>query len=467
MKQRWGAMMLIAVLSFVCGGWLVRREPSADGDVYQRARLFEDVLTTIQKHYVDTTSETELYRQATQQLITSLRDPYAELLVGDAYRQYREQIAGTRRQSDSETGRGRGIGPTTGVLLSPGEVRVPAVGVATLLDHGIGYVALRTVSRSASAEVAEAIEALRASGMKRLVLDLRFNPGGLISEGTAVADLFLDRGDTIATTRGRIAEHSRVYIDRSMQRWPDLPVVVLVNRGTASAAELITTALQDHDRAAVIGMNSYGKGVVQTTFRLGDDVALKLTTARWYGPSGRSIQRPLPAGLAEWAPLLVPGETPGAALGRFRSSAGRPLPASAGIVPDLIVRQTPLTEDERQFVGVAAADPAMLHRILADCARDLKSRQRPATEAFVVTAEMRAAVRTQLERDGVHIAEPIFSAATAYVDQTIGYAVAREVFGEAAETRRRARDDRQLTTAASLLIHARTAGDPIALAATR
>jgi carboxyl-terminal processing protease len=451
MKKRVGAMAFVAILSFLTGGWLLRREASADGDLYQRARLFEDVLTTIQKHYVDSTSAPELYREATEQLVNSLHDPYAELLTGDSYRQYREQVTGTRRAT------------TTGSIDGPGEIRVPAVSAAALLPHGVGYVALHAISQDAADEVAQAVSTLRSKGMRSLVLDLRYDPGGLISEGAAVADLFLDRGDTIAVTRGRTPEHSKVYLDREAQRWPDLPVAVLVNRGTASAAELITTALQDHDRAAIIGQATYGKGVVQTTFKLGDDVALKLTTARWYGPSGRSIQRPLPTTQAEWAPLIVQGDSLRAL--RFRSSAGRPLASAQGVVPDVAVKQAQLTDRERDFLSALGTDMALYHDVLNGYAKDLKRVHRPAAVGFTVTPEMRDEVRTRLARGGVRVPDEVYEGASAYLAQEIGYAIAREAFGAAAETRRRARDDRQLAAAEEILIRSHGAGDAVALTA--
>jgi len=128
--------------------------------------------------------------------------------------------------------------------------------------------------------------------MRTLVLDLRNDPGGLIKQGVQVAELFLPKGDTIVVTRGRTTEHSRVYVASGGEKWPDLGLVVLVNDGTASSAELVAGALQDHDRAAVIGLPTYGKGVLQTTYPLSSDMAIKLTTARWFTPSGRSINRP-------------------------------------------------------------------------------------------------------------------------------------------------------------------------------
>ena len=132
---------------------------------------------------------------------------------------------------------------------------------------------------------------MKRKGMKSLILDLRHNPGGLLDQGVKVADLFLDTKQEIVATRGRARGSTKEFFDDARQAWPELPIVVLVNDGTASAAEIIAGALQDHDRAVVVGTPTFGKGLVQTLFPLGEGVALKLTTARWYTPSGRTIQR--------------------------------------------------------------------------------------------------------------------------------------------------------------------------------
>jgi hypothetical protein len=119
---------------------------------------------------------------------------------------------------------------------------------------------------------------------------LRSNPGGLRDEAVQAADLFLDPGQEILESRGRAPGDNHRWKDLSPQRWRTMPLVVLVNGGTASAAEIIAGALQDHDRALLAGDTTYGKGIVQTVFPLTSETALRMTTARWYTPSGRSIQ---------------------------------------------------------------------------------------------------------------------------------------------------------------------------------
>ena len=136
----------------------------------------------------------------------------------------------------------------------------------------------------------EALKAMDEDNLKGLVLDLRGNPGGLLNEAVAVADHFLPKGDVIVSHKGRAsAEH--VYTARNGNHGRDYPIVVLVNRNSASAAEIVSGALQDHDRAWVLGDNTFGKGLVQTVYPLVENTGLALTTAKYYTPSGRLIQR--------------------------------------------------------------------------------------------------------------------------------------------------------------------------------
>jgi carboxyl-terminal processing protease len=160
-----------------------------------------------------------------------------------------------------------------------------------LLGSTIGYVELATFSERASRELRRAVDSLRGVGARSLILDMRENPGGLLEQGIAVADLFLNAGQTIASTRGRVAESTVEYDDTEGQPWPKMPVVVLVDSGTASAAEIVAGALQDHERAVIVGSPTYGKGSAQSIFPLPQERALKLTTARWFTPDGRTIER--------------------------------------------------------------------------------------------------------------------------------------------------------------------------------
>jgi carboxyl-terminal processing protease len=271
--------------------------------------------------------------------------------------------------------------------------------------------------------------------MKRLVLDLRQNPGGLIPQAVAMADLFLDPGDSIALTRGRTAEHSRVYVDRLPQAWPRMPVALLVNRNTASAAELLAGALQDHDRARIVGTATYGKGVIQTTFPLGEEVAVKFTTSRWYTPSGRSIQRS--------DSVQQDGR-------RFRSSRGRALPAGEGIVPDVVaapVRPAAALVVDRGF----GTDLPIFEAVLDAYVKELKARGGAQMRAAVVTPAMMEELWARLEAAGSQTPRRIYDRIAPYVRETFSDAMVQAVWGEEPALRRRLSADAQVHAALNAL----------------
>ena len=159
------------------------------------------------------------------------------------------------------------------------------------LEPGYGYVRLAQFQERSDRDVQRAMEKLaaEASGLKGLVLDLRNNPGGLLNQAVRVSDLFLDSG-MIVYTDGRIESQKQKFFAQKEGTWMDFPLVVLVNGGSASASEIVAGALQDHKRAVVLGTKSFGKGSVQTILPLDDNSALRLTTARYFTPKGRSIQ---------------------------------------------------------------------------------------------------------------------------------------------------------------------------------
>jgi carboxyl-terminal processing protease len=297
--------------------------------------------------------------------------------------------------------------------------------------------------------------------MKSLVLDLRGDPGGLINEGVRVASLFLRPGDTVAISQGRSSVHSKTYLAGQSGGWEGLRLALLVNHGTASSAELIAGALQDHDRAVILGTPTFGKGVLQTTYPLGEEVAIKLTTARWFSPSGRTVQRPKANG--EGAPG---NRTPAQAPQIFHSNAGRPIPDGSGILPDLTVRGTPRSDAERALLGALGEDLGLFRNVLSGFAADLRKTPRaPKFESFRVTEEMRSQVFERSQQIGLELPRATFDNASAYVDEQLGYEITRALFGPLAEARRRALSDRQMQTAVRLLRRARTQEEALAIAA--
>lgn len=170
------------------------------------------------------------------------------------------------------------------------EITNPTVDSAIMLKPGIGYIHINNFYETTNDELTAALKSLEKAGLKGLVLDLRDNPGGILDQAVAVSDHFLAKGQLIVYQYGRAAREQRYYA-RHGNQGDDYPMVVLVNRYTASAAEIVTGALQDHDRALILGEPSFGKGLVQSVFLLSEHAGLALTTAHYYTPSGRLIQR--------------------------------------------------------------------------------------------------------------------------------------------------------------------------------
>jgi carboxyl-terminal processing protease len=222
-----------------------------------------------------------------------------------------------------------GVGPLSLNVEREPVAAGPAIS-GSMLSAGVGVVRISRVPRGAADSVATAVDGLRESGMQSLVLDVRRAVGGQLADAVAIADLFLDSGTVILSTRGRTASDARQLIDSSAARFPDLPLVVLIDQGTAGAAEAVAGALQDHDRAAVLGSRSFGRGVTQRDFPLGSGASVRLTTAFWYTPNGRQIQLAEQNGAADSVPPPS-----------VKSVAGRTLVGGGGITPHQEVEAEP------------------------------------------------------------------------------------------------------------------------------
>ncbi len=174
-------------------------------------------------------------------------------------------------------------------------IKLESVPYAFMIDEDakVGYVRITNFARTTATELKTAIDSLKVQGMKRLLIDLRYNPGGLLSSAKDVSELFLKEGQLIVYTKGRYMRNNLSYYatGQSEADWDDTPLLVLVNGSSASASEILSGAIQDHDVGLIAGQTTFGKGSVQTVFDLPPDRALKLTTARYYTPSGRSIHR--------------------------------------------------------------------------------------------------------------------------------------------------------------------------------
>lgn len=244
-----GALILGAAASAVFMQTVAPQGPAraANSDIYKQLQLFGDVFDRVRSDYVEQPDDSKLIDSAISGMLTSL-DPHSSYLNAKSFRDMQVQTRG-------EFG---------------------GLGIEVTMENGVEK-AIRELNQSIGAN------------LKGYVVDLRNNPGGLLDQAISVSDTFLDRGE-IVSTRGRNAEETQRFNSRSGDLVNGVPIVVLMNGGSASASEIVAGALQDHKRAKIIGTRSFGKGSVQTIIPLGGSGAIRLTTARYYTPSGQSIQ---------------------------------------------------------------------------------------------------------------------------------------------------------------------------------
>ncbi len=527
-RQRIVVTTLVAVIAFASGGWLMQRQGGGGGQgdptVYQQARLFDDVLAHVADYYVDSLDERQLYRMAIDGMLRELRDPYTSFLDGRELRSLTEATTGnyggvglqievrdgaivvvaplpetpaeragirtgdrivsvndssTQRFNQDQAVRALrgpagsevhlgvervGVQELISYHLTRAVIHSRAVRLATMLDNNVGYIELYGFSEMTANELSAAIDSLKAAGMKALVLDLRWNPGGLLEEGIQVSDMFLDPGQEIVATRGRAQGATRTYSDRAPQRYPNLPLVVLVNGATASASEIVAGALQDHDRAVIVGTTSFGKGLVQSVFPLSNSASLKMTTSKWYTPSGRSIQRPF-----RTADERDPDEDvrPDSAVrDTFKTDHGRAIRGGGGIAPDVVVRPDSAEVVARNRLQTALGRNVVKYTdALAAFALDPQRRQQIANPMFQVTPNMREQFLALLRQRGVQLDQQTINATWPLMDKQLAAQTARFVFGRAGEVQRLSTDDPVLATATRLAARAHSPAELFTLAA--
>jgi carboxyl-terminal processing protease len=218
--------------------------------------------------------------------------------------------------------------------LSPAEVNMPSVDQAFLLEPGIAYIHVSSFDQKTAREIASAVERLGGADLKGVLLDLRNNFGGVLDSAVQAASLFLPAEQAVLTVRGR-SRPEKTENTRPVGARFETPLIVLINGNTASAAEVLAAALQEHDRALIVGQPSFGKGVVESVSELSEGTGLVLTTAHYFTPCGRSLQRPIPGTLL--AEATAGGDPASGARPEFRTAAGRPVTSGGGITPDVLV----------------------------------------------------------------------------------------------------------------------------------
>lgn len=392
----------IIIFSLVFG-FIIGQRVWAKPDTYSLLRIFNKILKDVEENYVDEVSTDSLIKGAINGMIGTLKDPHTQYLSKEEYEQLRVSTEGefggigaqigTREEKivvisplegtpayraglmpgdhivmvDSVPTKGKSVDlvvkqirgtPGTKVLLTIQREGIPdpfnveitravikleAVPYYGMIADNIGYIYLANFSRTADAEFKTGLDSLFAWGAKKIVFDLRGNSGGLLQEGIAISEFFLQQNKDIVTTKGRI-EQPRTF--KSMKSYPygEFPMVTLVDGGSASASEIVAGALQDWDRSLIIGTYTFGKGSVQNVIPLEDGGALKLTTARWYTPSGRCIDKPF--AMEETSLVSAPKVDTSKKNIYITLNLKRKVYGNGGITPDIVIEPQKLTKLE-------------------------------------------------------------------------------------------------------------------------
>lgn len=520
-RKRLATIVGLITLPLGIGAFVLQGQArSTDGP-----RLFGQVLRYVEQYAVDSLSDAQAYEKAARGLVKNLNDPYADLyspeqLASFQRNQLGNNYGGLGMQIQSQDGlitvtqvfpgtpgerggiqagdrimvvdsvavSGMRVEEVSSRLIGPpgtkvsvafaregvsepikgtftrAIIQVPAVPYTMMLEDGVGYLPLQRFNESAAGQVEKAVRQLRSRGAKSVVLDLRGNPGGSLDQALGIVNLFLAPNAEIASVRHRGRQPEIFRTDRS-SIIDSTSMVVLIDNGSASASEIVAGALQDHDRALVLGTSSFGKGLVQTLYPLDGGWAIKLTTGKWYTPSGRSIQgehKQLEDGrFVEFVPDSAETDSSKRARPVFHSTSGRIVYGGGGITPDVLIRSDTLSDPEQEFLRALGPKWPTFYNTVFGYARELKGAV-PAD--FEVTLEWLDAVYQRVQRTDVTVERATYDAAEPFVSQFIERQVASLAFGDSLVFRRAIPRDRQLQTALDYLRRGRTQRELLALA---
>jgi carboxyl-terminal processing protease len=305
------------------------------------------------------------------------------------------------------------------------EIPRHSVDINFLLKPGIGYIRLSGFNETTDHEIAEALKQLNASSLDGLILDMRGNPGGLLNEAVAVGDMFLDKHQLIVSHHGRTSPERSYYAVRGNQGMT-VPLVILVNNNSASATEIVSGAVQDHDRGLIVGETTFGKGLVQTVTPLSENTGLALTTARYYTPSGRLIQRDYKSiSLYEYHyERKVPEHPTEVRL----TDSGRQVTGGGGITPDITVTAPKLTKFQQQLLRSDVFFPAETG--VGGFTRFFLGSKPAITKDFEVDDNLMKAFRDFLTKHNVRYTEPDVADNLDWIKRKIKQEVFMSSFGQ-------------------------------------
>jgi len=491
------AVIFAILVSALVGGLFGRNALATDDKIPEHYRAFTAALNAIETNYVDKVESEALVTSSIRGMLSTL-DPHSSYFTPREYAQMRERQEGRyygigvsiqvfdgdvtamnvfegspaykkgiRRgdilaRVEGEDAKGwtvdqaqrklrgpkgtlvhvdvkrRGYEQMIPFELSRDEVYIPTVPAYFMIDATTGYIRMQDFGENTDRDVKHALRDLAGKGMRRLLFDVRANPGGPLDQAIKVANEFLPKGKMIVYTRGRIANSDQDYRATEESEFTEIPIVLLANRNSASAAEIVTGALQDHDRAYVVGETTFGKALVQSVYRITAGAGLALTTAHYYTPSGRLIQRPWDASFDEYLSYSLRDQDsskPHNPSDLKHTDAGRPVYSGGGIEPDKRIAGpiegfNPGRFGRGLYARGAFSNYAQKYAAEGDNRVTIESTGRRLVKAnFIVDDTMVADFRDQLKADRVRIDEDGFKKDTDFIKAMIRFEIDNALFG--------------------------------------
>jgi carboxyl-terminal processing protease len=349
-----------------------------------------------------------------------------------------KQLKGPKGTTVAISIKRRGYDELIDLEVTRDEVNIVSVRGAFMINQDTGYIKLAEFTETSNSEMGAALDQLERKGMKRLVLDLRDNPGGALDQAIAISNRFLPRGDLIVYTRGRVPNADQDYRATERSDYTDLPMVVLVNRNSASASEIVSGALQDHDRALVVGETTFGKALVQSVYRISESAGLALTTGRYYTPSGRLIQRPWDGSFDEYLTYTLrdqKAEREHSSAQLKYTDAGRKVYSGGGIEPDKFMPGpvegfSPTRFGRQLYARGAFANFADQYMAEGDTRfSDANKNRKRIARGFAVTDEMVQEFRGMLASQKIAVDEEAFATDLNFIRAMIHYEIDLALFG--------------------------------------